>query len=112
MLWHKDKSVFKMTNITPLALQHKIQTAHIDFVLIDVREDFEHEHFNIGGTLMPMGTVVENIQNIPTDKPVIFYCEKGIRSVIVIQKLEEKFGYTNLVNLRGGMKAWRNETVQ
>ena len=61
---------------------------------------------------MPMGTVLQNLQQIPTDKPVIFYCEKGIRSVIVIQKLEEGYGYTNLINLAGGMKAWRTETTQ
>ena len=77
-----------------------------------MREDFEHEHFNIGGNLMPMGTVLQNLLQIPTDKPVIFYCEKGIRSVIVIQRLEEGYGYTNLINLTGGMKAWRNETAQ
>ena len=50
-----------------------------------------------------MGTVIQNIQNIPTDKPVIFYCEKGIRSVIIIQRLIETYGFTNPVNLTGGM---------
>ena len=100
-----------MTSITPVELKKSI-AAKGNFLLIDVREDFEHEHFNIGGNLMPMGTILQNIQKIPTDKPVIFYCEKGIRSVIVIQKLEEKFGYKNLINLTGGMKAWRSETAQ
>lgn len=89
----------------------KIIASDEDFLLVDVREDFEHEHFNIGGCLMPMGTVLQNVQQIPTDKPVIFYCEKGIRSVIVIQRLEEGYGYTNLINLTGGMNAWRNETA-
>ena len=100
-----------MTNITPLELQKNI-AARQNFALIDVREDFEHNHFNIGGTLMPMSAVIKNLQNIPTDKPVIFYCEKGIRSVIVIQRLEQAYGFTNLVNLAGGMKEWRNQTVQ
>lgn len=100
-----------MTMITAIELQQKIISKD-DFILIDVREDYEHEFFNIGGRLMPMGTILKNIQNIPTDKPVIIYCEKGIRSVIVIQKLEEKFGFSNLVNLTGGMKAWRNDTAQ
>ncbi len=100
-----------MTMITAKELQQKIISKD-DFILIDVREEFEHEHFNIGGTLMPMATVLQNIQNIPTDKPVIFYCEKGIRSVIVIQKLAEKFGFSNLINLTGGMKAWRIATAQ
>ena len=100
-----------MTTITPLELQKSIAVKD-NFLLIDVREDFEHEHFNIGGILMPMGSVTQNIQNIPTDKPVIFYCEKGIRSVIIIQRLEDTYGFTNLVNLNGGMQAWKKETIQ
>ena len=101
-----------MKSITAIELQNKIKSTETDYVLIDVREDFEHEHFNIGGILMPMGNVLQNIKNIPTDKPVIFYCEKGIRSVIVIQRLEQAFGFTNLINLAGGMQAWRSETTQ
>ena len=100
-----------MTTITPLELQKSIAVKE-NFLLIDVREDFEHEHFNIGGILMPMSTVTQNIVHIPTDKPVIFYCEKGIRSVIIIQRLEDTYGFTNLVNLTGGMQAWKKETVQ
>ncbi len=101
-----------MKSITAIELQKKITGAEDDYLLIDVREDFEHEHFNIGGTLMPMGTVLQNIQNIPTNKSVIVYCEKGIRSVIVIQRLEQAYNFTNLINLTGGMKEWRNEIVQ
>ena len=100
-----------MITITPLELQKSIAVKD-NFLLIDVREDFEHEHFNIGGILMPMGTVIQNIVHIPTDKPVIFYCEKGIRSVIIIQRLEETYGFTNLINLTGGMQAWKKETIQ
>lgn len=83
-----------------------------EILLIDVREDYEHELFNIGGSLIPMGSVLQNINKIPTDKRVIIYCERGIRSTIIIQKLEEKFGFTNLVNLTGGMQAWKKETIQ
>jgi len=36
----------------------------------------------------------------------VLYCQKGIRSMIVIQRLSEKFGYQNLINLQGGMDAW------
>ena len=72
-----------MNTITPLELQKSIAVKD-NFLLIDVRQDFKHENFNIGGILMPMGTVTQNLDHIPTDKPVIFYCKKGIRSVIII----------------------------
>lgn len=75
-----------------------------DFDLIDVREEFEHEHFNIGGRNIPLGEIGQNLQHIAQDKAVVVYCAKGIRSVIAIQKLMQK-GYTNLYNLSGGVYA-------
>jgi rhodanese-related sulfurtransferase len=98
-----------MNSITPLALKEKLDNNEA-FVLIDVREEYEHNDFNIGGTLIPMNTVLEQMENIPKDKPVVLYCAKGIRSAMVIQRLEEKYGYTNLINLSGGMYAWRKVT--
>jgi rhodanese-related sulfurtransferase len=95
-----------MNSITPLDLKEKLYNKE-ELVLIDVREEFEHNDFNIGGTLIPMNTVFEQIENIPKDKTVVLYCAKGIRSAIVVQRLEEKYGYNNLVNLTGGMYAWR-----
>jgi rhodanese-related sulfurtransferase len=77
-----------------------------DLFLIDVREDFEHEDFNIGGMLIPLGQIMSEAPNIPTDKPVVVYFQKGVRSQIAIQRLEEKFGFKNLVNLQGGLRNW------
>lgn len=77
-----------------------------DFMLIDIREDWEHQASNIGGRLIPMGEIMAHLPEIPKDKEVVLYCEKGIRSVITIQRLES-LGYHNLINLSGGMKAWR-----
>ncbi|MFM7839571.1 MAG: rhodanese-like domain-containing protein [Chitinophagaceae bacterium] len=37
------------------------------------------------------------------------YCKMGIRSHIAIQRLEDKFGFTNLINLKGGLHAWKQE---
>lgn len=94
-----------INSISVIDLQQKINN-HDDFILIDVRESFEREHFNIGGLHIPMQTVFERVGEIPKDKNVVLYCQKGIRSMIVIQRLSEKFGYQNLINLQGGMDAW------
>ena len=75
-------------------------------VLIDVREDWEREVYNIGGIHIPMGELIGRINEVPKDGDVVFYCEKGIRSTIAIQRLEA-MGYHNLYNLSGGMKAWK-----
>ena len=94
-----------MHSIDVIALQEKINNKE-DFVLIDVREPQEHENFNIGGILIPMNTVFQNLHIIPKDKTVILYCQKGIRSGLVIQRLQQKYSYTNLLNLSGGIDKW------
>lgn len=76
------------------------------FILIDVREDWERELFNIGGIHIPMSELPERRAEIPQQEDVVLYCEKGIRSSIIIQRLEN-MGYSNLYNLTGGMKAWK-----
>ena len=95
-----------MNSITAIALKEKINNAE-DFQLIDVRESFEHEEFNIGGQLIPLNEIIQHIDKIATNKPVILYCRKGIRSQIAIQRLQEKSPFTNLTNLIGGMEAWK-----
>jgi adenylyltransferase/sulfurtransferase len=97
-------------SITPKELRRKLSNKE-DIVLIDIREPFEHDDFNIGGILIPINSLTEHIAKIDKTRPVILYCQKGIRSVIAIQRLQQKFGYNNLVNLSGGMDAWKRDAV-
>ncbi len=80
-----------------------------DIILLDVREPWEHEDFNIGGTLIPLDTILANIDLINKDKTVVVYCRKGIRSQIAIQRLQQRYTFGNLCNLTGGMEAWVKE---
>ena len=97
-----------MKSITATELAALIEN-NDDLQLIDVREPEEHDEFNIGGELIPLGEIVHQSQKIATDKPVVVYCRKGIRSQVAIQRLQEKFIFTNLVNLVGGTEAWRKQ---
>ncbi|MEO7532053.1 MAG: rhodanese-like domain-containing protein [Sediminibacterium sp.] len=94
-----------MREITPIDLNAQLQQEQV--YLLDVREPYEHEAFNIGGELIPLNEVISKAATIPKNQPVIVYCKKGIRSQIAIQRLEEKFGFTNLINLKGGIEAWK-----
>ena len=97
-----------MNSITAIALKEKIDNAE-DLQLVDVRESYEHEDFNIGGQLIPLHEITQQLDKIATDKPVIIYCRKGIRSQIAIQRLLEKYPFTNLLNLIGGTEAWKRQ---
>lgn len=94
-----------MRTMRPGELREAIKQGK-QLMLLDVREVWEREQYNIGGIHLPMGELMERRDEIPMDMDVIVYCEKGIRSSIVIQRLEG-LGFSNLINLSGGMKAWK-----
>src|SRR5436190_23673711 len=97
-----------MKEITVQELKAKID-ANEDFQLIDVRELHEYETCNIGGELIPVGTILSEIDKISKDKDVIVYCRSGSRSGAVIRELEKQYGFTNLYNLKGGILAYAKE---
>ena len=74
-----------------------------DFQLVDVRESSERQQFNIGGEWIPLAEVVQQKEKISTSKPVVFYCKRGIRSQIAIQKLKLHLKKTDFYNLKGGI---------
>lgn len=77
--------------------------------LVDVREPYEHEEFNIGGILLPLGEIsmgdTASIDHLK-DKEVILYCRSGNRSGQAALILES-MGFVNVVNVVGGMLSWR-----
>ena len=97
-----------METITVAGLLQLINNKE-DFQLIDTREPYEHAAFNIGGVLMPLGDITKFIEQIEKQKPVVFYCRVGVRSQIAIQRLQEKYPFTNLINLIGGTEEWKKE---
>jgi rhodanese-related sulfurtransferase len=97
-----------MQHISPDQLRAQI-AAGLPMQLVDVREQYEHDAFTIGGELIPLSELFEHASKIVTDKPVVVYCKMGIRSQIAIQRLQDKFHYTHLINLQGGMEAWKKQ---
>lgn len=73
------------------------------FQLIDVREIEEHEDFNIGGELIPLAEIAKNVEKLKLNQPVVFYCKRGIRSQIAIQRLSRQVETTKFYNLRDGI---------
>ena len=78
--------------------------------LVDVREPAEHSEFNIGGILLPLGEIrvadIETIEHLK-DQEVFLYCRSGNRSGQAAMVLES-LGFSNVVNVTGGMLSWRD----
>jgi rhodanese-related sulfurtransferase len=93
-------------NITVQELKKKMDAGE-EIVLIDVREPYEHQEFNIGGTLIPMGSVPNALEELEPhkDDEIVLYCRSGNRSGMAQQFLVQQ-GFKNVLNLTGGMLAW------
>jgi phage shock protein E len=78
-----------------------------DVVLIDVREQFEYDEAHIPNiTLIPLETVPDSLDQIPTDKTVIVTCRSGNRSGQATEFLRQQ-GFDNVHNMEGGIVAWQ-----
>ena len=75
--------------------------------VIDVRGRAEWEEGHLPGVPnIPVGHVAARLDELPTDKPVIVYCQTGARSAIAASVLQGR-GLSNVMNLVGGYVAWQ-----
>lgn len=75
--------------------------------LVDVREVEEWAVSRIpGAELKPMSTIREWWTELPSDEQIVFHCRTGARSAMVVAALTEQAGFTQAVNLTGGIEAW------
>lgn len=93
-------------NINVQELRQKLQSGE-KFVLLDVREAWEHEDFNLGGTLLPLGDLMNKMWELEDHKndEIVLYCRSGNRSGMA-QSLLTANGFSNVRNLNGGVLAW------
>ena len=99
-----------MSDIRPSELHRKLQAGE-KIVLVDVREPYEHEEFNIGGQLIPLGEIPRSGGELKQyeDSTIVLYCRSGNRSAMAQKMLSIQHGIQNTLNLRGGIIAWREE---
>ena len=79
-----------------------------DIFLLDVREPYEFQIAQIDGKLIPQNDVPQRLAEIPRDREVIVHCRSGARSQRIAEFLKQS-GYTDVVNLAGGILAWSDE---
>jgi len=77
--------------------------------IIDVREEYEFDEFNIGAKLIPLGELPDRIDELDSFKnqEIILHCRSGARSGRAKEYLLSE-GFTNPRNLIGGMVAWQS----
>jgi adenylyltransferase/sulfurtransferase len=103
-----DEAPSQMHEITVRDLK-KLRDKEPGVYLLDVREQNEWDIARIEGAhLKPMSELEKNFKDIPKDKTVYCFCKMGGRSAKAIEFLRSK-GYSSLVQIKGGIKAWSEE---
>jgi molybdopterin/thiamine biosynthesis adenylyltransferase/rhodanese-related sulfurtransferase len=77
-------------------------------LVLDVREPYEYQIANIGGTLVPMNEVPRRLDEINRDQEIVVQCRSGSRSQRVAEFLKQN-GYEKVANLAGGILAWSDQ---
>jgi adenylyltransferase/sulfurtransferase len=80
-------------------------------VLVDVREYYEADIADlpeVGQLRIPMAELMDRMDEMDKESELVLYCRSGARSDRAVRHLL-RHGYTNVLNLKGGMLAWRKE---
>ena len=78
-------------------------------IILDVREKWEYDICHIENSVhIPMGQITEKKDELSQNDMIIVVCHHGVRSRMVAKYLDAN-GFTNIINLSGGVDAWSNE---
>jgi hydroxyacylglutathione hydrolase len=100
-------NIYGVEHISPENAYSELQNGTAIF--LDVREESEHmieyiPHNDIFH--FPISSIMDNLQNIPKDKPIIIVSQGGVQSTKVANMLNRN-GFVNSINLDGGLIAWK-----
>ncbi len=77
--------------------------------LLDVRENWEFGLCRIeGAELVPMQTLPARLAELNPERETVVICHHGVRSYHAARFLEHN-GFSNVINLTGGVDAWAKE---
>jgi rhodanese-related sulfurtransferase len=96
-----------MSDITCEELKDRMDKGE-KLTVIDVREPYEFEEYNIGAQLIPLGDIPSKLDELAhlKDEEVVVHCRSGARSGNAKLFMMEN-GFTNVRNLIGGMNEWK-----
>jgi len=98
-------------NSVPYISVQELAMPKTDAIILDAREpkEFEVSHIKdamlVGYDFFDIKTVTT--QHTNKDQKIVVYCSLGIRSETIAKKLKDE-GYTNVLNLYGGIFEWKN----
>ena len=101
-----------MKEITAKEVKQRLDAGE-PLILIDVREPYEHDEFDIGGTNIPVTELPFRLDELKLlgNGDLVLYCQSGNRSILAQKLLAMQFGIEDSYNLKGGVNAWKEATA-
>lgn len=93
--------------ISVAELKAKLDSGENVFIL-DVREQGEYDHCNLGGYLVPLRDLPQRVGELDPQREIVVMCHSGARSARAVQFLQQA-GFSNTRNLAGGIDRWAKE---
>lgn len=102
-----------VASIDSTELQSRLQVKGVGkSEFIDVREPHEYQSGHIPGFRnLPLGRVQQEAEGLPKDKEIVVICRSGARSMRAARILK-KNGFSNVINVSGGIMSWQGKTVK
>jgi glyoxylase-like metal-dependent hydrolase (beta-lactamase superfamily II)/rhodanese-related sulfurtransferase len=83
----------------------RLREAHAPF-LLDIRSPGEVAQKRIAESVsIPLGHLLDQVDRVPRDRPVLVYCAGGYRSSIA-SSLLQRAGHPDVSEIAGGLNAW------
>lgn len=96
------------SEVEPLVVKQWLNDGR-KFTFIDVREPHEYQIARIEGTqLVPLGDVPKRLGEFDKNAEIVVHCKSGMRSAKA-QKAMQEAGFTNVLNMKGGILAWSDK---
>jgi glyoxylase-like metal-dependent hydrolase (beta-lactamase superfamily II) len=97
--------VARVERVTAGALAEQLASGEQPLV-VDVRTEREWNEKRIDGSLnVPLGKLLQRIDELPRDRPMLVHCATGYRAAIAVSLLLRE-GFTEVADLVGGIAAW------
>ncbi len=91
-------------SVSTAELIHLLNDKNIQFIDVRTPAEFKNNHLQQFQNI-PLHELATKAKKLDPTKETILICQSGMRSMRAA-KILKKAGFTNLVNIRGGMNTW------
>jgi len=111
----KNEVDLNIKSISVKELKTLLSQASKETLLIDVRNQIEHNECSISGSrLIPLNTIesgesINEIKILAAKKNIYLFCKSGKRSLSALRHLKKR-GIKG-INIEGGIEAWNKENI-